>query len=90
MMPPITPAFVYGRTTFHTTSHVVHPRPYADSLSRAGVTSNTSRITEAMNGMIMIARMMPADRMPMPTGAPENSAPTTGTPPNVFCKGCCT
>jgi hypothetical protein len=39
------------------------------------VTSNTSRITEAMNGMIMIARMMPADRMPMPTGGPDTSAP---------------
>jgi hypothetical protein len=39
-------------------------------LSSGGVTSNTSRITAAMNGMIMIARMMPADRMPMPTGGP--------------------
>ena len=46
------------------------------------MTSNTSRITAAMNGMIMIARMMPADSMPMPTGGPENSAPSNGTSPN--------
>jgi hypothetical protein len=35
MMPPITPTFVYGSTMFQTTSHVVAPRPYADSLSTA-------------------------------------------------------
>ena len=40
-----------------------------------GVTSKTSRITAAMNGMIMMARMIPADRMPMPTGGPDTSAP---------------
>ena len=34
----------------------------ADSLSIGGVTSNTSRITEAMKGMIMIAGMMPAEQ----------------------------
>ena len=27
MMPPITPTFVYGSTTFQTTSHVVQPMP---------------------------------------------------------------
>ena len=33
--------------------------------------------------MTMIARMMPADRMPMPTGGPGDSAPSTGTSPNT-------
>ena len=54
------------------------------------MTSNTSRMTAAMNGMIMMARMMPADRMPMPTGGPENSAPSSGTSPSQRCIGCCT
>ena len=27
-----------------------------------------------------MARIMPADKMPMPTGGPENSAPITGKP----------
>ncbi len=27
MMPPTTPTFVYGSTTFHTTSQVVEPSP---------------------------------------------------------------
>lgn len=56
--------------------------PYADSFSNTGVTSNTSRITEAMYGMIMIARITPADRMPMPIGGPWNSAPMTGIGPS--------
>ena len=54
------------------------------------MTSKTSRITAAMNGMIMIARMMPADSRPMPTGAPETKVSSTGTPLNSFCSGCCT
>ena len=74
MMPPITPTLVYGSTTFQTTSHVVAPMPYADSFSTGGTISNTSRITEAMNGMTMIDRMMPADSMPMPLGAPGTAA----------------
>ena len=53
--------------------------PYADSFSTGGTISNTSRITDAMNGMIITDRMIPAVRMPMPLGAPWNSAPITGT-----------
>ena len=90
MMPPTTPVLVYGSTTLNTTSQVVEPSAYADSFSMVGVTSNTSRITEAMNGMIMIARMMPADKMPMPTGAPDTNVLSTGTSANSFCSGCCT
>ena len=69
---------------------MVEPRPYADSLSIGGVTSKTSRITEAMKGITMMARMIPAQRMPMPTGGPENSVPSTGTLPKTRCSGCCT
>ena len=61
--------------------------PYADSFSSTGVTSNTSRITEAMYGMIMIARITPAHRMPMPIGGPWNSAPTTGMSPSTTPSG---
>src|SRR5690606_18164022 len=56
MMPPMTPDLVKGSTTRHMTSQVVLPRPYADSLSMGGTSSNTSRMTAAMNGMIMIDR----------------------------------
>jgi len=51
-----------------------------------GVTSKTSRITEAMYGMIMIARMMPAQSRPMPSGAPAKSFPITGTWPIDDCR----
>ena len=52
-----------------------------------GVTSKTSRMVAAMNGITMIARMMPADRIPIPTGGPLTRAPRTGTPPNSACSG---
>src|SRR5437868_1099392 len=83
MMPPITPTLVYGSTMFQTTSQVVQPMPYADSLSTGGTSSNTSRITEAMNGMIITDRMMPAESMPMPLGAPWNRGPSSHSWPNV-------
>ncbi|MNE76772.1 hypothetical protein D3C80_1730290 [compost metagenome] len=51
------------------------------------MTSNTSRITEAMYGMIMIARITPAHSRPMPSGAPWNSLPTTGSWPTVAARG---
>ncbi len=66
---------------------MVEPSPYADSFNIGGVTSNTSRITEAMNGITMIARMMPADRMPMPTGGPLTRLPRNGTPDNRLWSG---
>ena len=43
-----------------------------------------------MKGMIMMARMMPADKMPMPTGGPETKAPKYGTPLKAACNGCWT
>ena len=54
----------------------MQPIPYADSFSSTGVTSNTSRITDAMYGMIMIARITPAG-MPIPIGGPAVSGPST-------------
>ncbi|MDT4873516.1 hypothetical protein FQZ97_1087670 [compost metagenome] len=45
-----------------------------------GVISKTSRITAAMKGSTMNARMMPAARMPRPLGAPPNSQPMRGMP----------
>src|SRR5512140_2692030 len=82
MIPPMTPTFVYGSTMFQTTSHVVQPMPYADSFSTGGTISNTSRITDEMNGITMTDRMIPADRMPMPFGAPRNSGPISQMSPN--------
>ena len=75
---------------FQTTSHVVAPMPYADSLSTGGTISNTSRITEAMNGITMIDRMMPADSTPMPFGAPWNSGPRIHRSPNILVSSGCT
>jgi hypothetical protein len=43
-----------------------------------------------MNGITMIARMIPAESSPMPTGGPENSDPSSGTPWNADCNGCWT
>ena len=38
----------------------------------------------------MMARMMPADKIPMPTGGPETKEPSTGTPFSKACRGCWT
>ena len=83
MTPPTTPVLVYGKTILRTTSQRVQPRPYADSFSTAGTISNTSRITEAMKGMIMMASTRPAVSKPMPIMGPLNSWPMTGTLPKV-------
>src|SRR5579863_3469096 len=47
-MPPVTATRVCGRTTWRTTSQVVAPRPYADSLRNFGVVTNTSRMIALM------------------------------------------
>ncbi len=39
-------------------------------------------MTDEMKGMIMIASTMPDVSMPMPSGAPENSAPISGIGPS--------
>ncbi|MOA69832.1 hypothetical protein D3C78_1982600 [compost metagenome] len=52
-------------------------------MSIAGTSSNTSRMTAAMNGMIMIDRIRPAVKMPMPNGGPAKSPPMMGRLPRV-------
>ena len=45
--------------------------------------------SDAMNGMIRIARMIPAHSNPMPIGGPENSPPMRGKRPSVAAsQGC--
>ena len=41
-------------------SHRVAPMPYAASFSDGGVVANTSRVSDVMIGVIMIATMIPA------------------------------
>ena len=69
---------VYGSTTSQTTSQRVAPNAYADSLRRPGTVRNTSRITEAMNGMTMFASTRPAVPIPRPIGGPAKKRPTIG------------
>ena len=64
--------------------------PYADSFRTGGTISNTSRMTEAMKGITMIASTNPAVNTPMPCGGPLNSAPTTGTAPSELMSHGCT
>jgi hypothetical protein len=47
-------------------------------------------MTAEINGIIMIAKIIPADKIPMPTGGPETNAPRNGTPAKAACKGICT
>jgi hypothetical protein len=44
----------------------------------AGTVSKTSRMVAAMNGRTMMARTIPAVRMPMPNGGPMNNFPIPG------------
>ena len=64
--------------------------PYADSLSTGGTISNTSRITDAMKGITMIASTKPAVNTPMPCGGPLNSTPIAGVAPSVLISHGCT
>ncbi|MNR46863.1 hypothetical protein D3C85_1658890 [compost metagenome] len=47
-------------------------------------------MTAAMNGMIMIDRIRPAVKMPMPNGGPAKSPPMMGTLPSVAIRKGCT
>lgn len=53
-------------------------------MSRVGTVRNTSRMTEEMNGITMIASTMPAVSMPMPSGGPWNSGPKIGSGPRYL------
>src|SRR5260370_25180013 len=90
MMPPMTPTLVYGSTTLRTTSQVVQPMPYADSLSTGGTISNTARLTDEIKGITITERMTPAESTPTTVGAPLNKGPTIQTLPTNFCTHRCT
>ena len=94
MMPPMTPVLVYGSTMRRTTSHVVEPRATRPTPSASVGSPRTHRgaSPEAMNGMIITARMTPrgqdadADRR----SRDERVATGTGMPPSAPCNGCWT
>ena len=67
----------------------MQPIPYADSLRTGGTISKTSRITEAIKGRIIIAKIKPAQSMPIPLNAPEKRIPNPGTCPKVAAKAGC-
>src|ERR1700754_5156822 len=83
MAPPTTPVEQKGRQTFHITSQLVEPRPYEASFNTLGTVSSTSRVTAEMKGRIMMERIRPAVKMPMPKVEPPNSVPSTGTSPTT-------
>jgi hypothetical protein len=64
-------------------------RYYAVS-TPTGTISNTSRITDVINGTTMNAKIKAAHKSPIPLGAPWNNAPITGTWPMVSVKNGCT
>ena len=63
---PTRPPALCGRTVSVIISQRVVPIASAPSLSPTGVVAMTSRESEVMMGMIMIARMMPAVRNERP------------------------
>ena len=54
-------------------SQRVAPSAYAPSRCACGTAFSTSRATEEVNGMTMIARISAADSMPTPSGGPVKS-----------------
>ena len=63
-----TPPRLCGNTEPRIISQRVEPRPYAASFSGSGVVANTSRVSEVMIGVIMIATMIPAVMKLSPVG----------------------
>ena len=55
-----TPPRLCGKTEPRIISQRVAPRPYAASRNGAGVVANTSRVSDVMIGVIMIATTIPA------------------------------
>ena len=84
---PTRPPALWGSTAALIISQRVAPSASAPSLSPGGVVSITSRDSEVMIGMIMIARMIPAVRNDRPrskscdsTSTPHRPNTTDGTP----------
>ena len=78
MTAPTMPPLLWLNTAPRIISQRVAPSASAASFSSGGVVSNTSRVSEVMIGMIMIARMIPAVKNARPLVGPSNSAPITG------------
>ena len=70
IIAPITPVMPYGITAVFTISHLVAPSASAASRCVCGTTRKTSVQTDEIYGMIMIARITPADSMPTDTFGP--------------------
>jgi len=66
MTAPVIPGRAYGSTTDQIVSHLVAPRASAASRWLRGTARRTSREIAVMIGRIMIARMIPDARIPMP------------------------
>jgi hypothetical protein len=66
MIAPMMPERAYGTTAVMTASHRVAPRPRAASRWVSGTASSTSRDTDMMYGITMIARMIPAENIEGP------------------------
>ena len=63
---PMMPVLAKGTTTFQVDSQRVEPSASAASRWSRGTDSSTSRDTEMMYGMTMMARTIPAVRNPTP------------------------
>ncbi len=63
---PTIPDRAYGTTAVQAASHRVAPRPKAASRWLAGTARRTSRDTDMMYGITMIARMIPAASIEFP------------------------
>ena len=74
---PTRPPLLCGSTAPLIISHRVAPSASAASFSLGGVVSITSRASDVMIGVIMIARMMPAVRKLGPSRVPK-MRPTSG------------
>ncbi len=80
MIAPISPERANGSTAIRTASQRVAPSASAPSRSDDGTARSTSRLTEEMVGVIMMARMMPPVSMLKPLCGPLNR----GRKPNVL------
>ena len=80
---PTTPAWLCGQTAPRIISQRVAPSAYAPSLSMAGTVAMTSRDSEVMIGVIMMARMSPQVKNEAPLTPPldsPNRLSSTGMP----------
>ena len=76
---PTIPPLLWAKTAPRIISQRVAPSAEGGLLlERAASSSNTSRVSDVMIGMIMIARITPAVKNDRPLAGPSNSLPMTG------------